>query len=96
LDIFGVTAESTLRGCGLTAEPASNQYGNSVTAKAVIETFGLGRRHILGWYLYVALDTVFGLSRPRRLLMVFTLLAALYVILMAYHVVVFTATLYST
>ena len=51
---------------------------------------------VLGWYLYVALDTVFGLSRLRRLLMVITLVAALYVILMAYHVVVFAATLYST
>jgi len=51
---------------------------------------------VLGWYLYVALDTVFGLSRPRRLLMVIALVAALYVILKAYHVVVFAATLYST
>ena len=51
---------------------------------------------LLGWYLYVALDTVFGLSRPRRVLMVFALVATLYVILKAYHVVVFAATLYST
>jgi len=51
---------------------------------------------VLGWYLYVALDTVFSLSRLRRLLMVITLVAALYVILKAYHVVVFAATLYST
>ena len=51
---------------------------------------------VLGWYLYVALDTVFGLSRLQRLLVVITLVAALYVILMAYHVVVFVATLYST
>jgi hypothetical protein len=51
---------------------------------------------VLGWYLYVALDTVFGLTRPRRLLMVIALIASLYVILLAYHVVVFAATLYST
>lgn len=51
---------------------------------------------VLGWYLYVALDTVFGLSKPRRLLMVIALVAALYVILKAYHVVVFAVTLYST
>jgi hypothetical protein len=51
---------------------------------------------VLGWYIYVALDTVFGLTRPRRLLMVIVLIAALYVILLAYHVVVFAATLYST
>jgi hypothetical protein len=51
---------------------------------------------VLGWYIYVALDTVFGLSRPRRLLMVIALIAALYVILLAYHVVVFATTLYST
>jgi len=40
-------------------------------------------------------DTVFGVSRPRPLLMVIALVAALYVILKAYHVVVFAATLYS-
>ncbi len=51
---------------------------------------------VLGWYLYVALNTVFGLSRPRRVLTVITLVAMLYVILKAYHVVVFVATLYST
>jgi hypothetical protein len=51
---------------------------------------------VLGWYIYVALDTVFGLSRPRRLFMVIALVAALYVILLAYHAVVFAATLYST
>jgi hypothetical protein len=51
---------------------------------------------VLGWYLYVALDTVFGLSKLRRLLTAFALIAALYVILKAYHVVVFAATLYST
>lgn len=51
---------------------------------------------VLGWYLYVALDTVFGLSRPRRVFMVIALVATLYVILKAYHVVVFAATLYST
>jgi len=50
---------------------------------------------VLGWYIYMALDTVFGLTRPRRLLMVIVLLAALYVILLAYHAVVFAATLYS-
>jgi hypothetical protein len=47
-------------------------------------------------YLYAALNTVFGLSRPRRILMVIALVATLYVILKAYHVVVFAATLYST
>ena len=51
---------------------------------------------VLGWYLYVALETVFYLSKLRRLLTVFALVAALYVILKAYHVVVFVATLYST
>jgi hypothetical protein len=51
---------------------------------------------VLAWYLYVALDIVFGLSRPRRLLSVLVLVAALYVILEAYHAVVFAATLYST
>ncbi len=51
---------------------------------------------VLAWYLYVALDTVFGLSRPRRLLSVPVLVAALYVILEAYHAIVFAATLYST
>lgn len=51
---------------------------------------------VLGWYLYVALDAVFGLSKLRRLLTVFALIAALYVILKAYHVFVFAATLYST
>jgi hypothetical protein len=50
----------------------------------------------LAWYLYVALDTVFALSRPRRIITVLALVAALYVILKAYHVVVFAVTLYST
>jgi len=50
---------------------------------------------VLAWYLYVALGTVFGMSVLRRLLTVPVLIAALYVILMAYHVVVFVATLYS-
>jgi len=49
-----------------------------------------------GWYLYVALGTVFALSRTRRLVGAFALIAALYVILKIYHVVVFAATLYST
>jgi hypothetical protein len=51
---------------------------------------------VLGWYLYGALGKVFAMSRPRRLLMAITLLAALLLILKAYHVVVFAATLYST
>jgi len=51
---------------------------------------------VLGGYLYVALDTVFGLSRPRRVVTAIALVATLYVILKAYHVVVFAATLYST
>lgn len=51
---------------------------------------------VLAWYLYVALGTVFGLPMLRRLITVAVLVAALYVILKAYHVVVFAATLYST
>jgi Protein of unknown function (DUF3667) len=50
---------------------------------------------VLAWYLYVALGTVFGLSMLRRLLTVPSLVAALYVILKAYHVVVFAVTIYS-
>ena len=50
---------------------------------------------VLAWYLYIALDTVFGLSRLRRAVTVLALVAALYYILKAYHVVVFAATLYS-
>ena len=49
----------------------------------------------LGWYLYVALDTVFGISRLRRAVTVLVLVASLYYLLKAYHVVVFAATLYS-
>ncbi len=51
---------------------------------------------VLAWYLCVALDTVFGLPRLRRAITVLVLVAALYVILKAYHVVVFAVTLYST
>ena len=51
---------------------------------------------VLAWYLYIALDTVFNLSTVRRLATVLGLVAALYAILEAYHVVVFAATLYST
>jgi len=50
---------------------------------------------VLAWYLYVALGTVFGLSMLRRLLTVPALVAALYVILKAYNVVVFAVTMYS-
>ena len=50
---------------------------------------------VLGWYLYVALATVFGISRRRRAFTVLALIAALYFILKAYHVVVFSATLYA-
>jgi hypothetical protein len=50
----------------------------------------------LAWYLYLALDRVFGLPRLRRSITVVVLIAALYVILKAYHVVVFAVTLYST
>lgn len=46
-------------------------------------------------YLYVALDVAFALPRPRRLVTALVLVASLYVILKAYHVVVFAATLYS-
>ena len=51
---------------------------------------------MLAWYLYVALGTVFGLSMLRRLITVPVLVAALFVMLKAYHVVVFAARLYST
>jgi Protein of unknown function (DUF3667) len=50
---------------------------------------------VLGWFLFVALGTVYNLSRVRRLLMVVALIVALFGILKAYHVVVFAATLYS-
>jgi hypothetical protein len=50
---------------------------------------------VLAWYLYVALDAVFGLSRLRRAITVLALVAALYAFLKAYHVVVFAVTLYS-
>jgi hypothetical protein len=50
----------------------------------------------LAWYLYVALGTVFGMSWLRRSLTVVVLIAGLYAILKAYHVVVFAVTLYST
>jgi hypothetical protein len=51
---------------------------------------------VLGWYVYAALKTVLGLSWWRRLLTAIALIAALFVILKVYHVVVFVATLYST
>ena len=47
-------------------------------------------------YLYVALGVAFGLPPLRRLLSTAGLIAALYAILKAYHVVVFATTLYST
>jgi hypothetical protein len=50
----------------------------------------------IAWYLYIALDTMFGMSWLRRSITVVALIAALYVILKAYHVVVFAVTLYST
>jgi hypothetical protein len=50
----------------------------------------------VAWYLYVALGTVFGMSHLRRSITVVALIAMLYVILKAYHVVVFAVTLYST
>ena len=50
----------------------------------------------LAWYLYIALGTVFGMSWLRRSITVVALIAAQYAILKAYHVVVFTVTLYST
>ena len=55
-----------------------------------IEALGLGA------YLYVALGTVFGLSRLRRSITTVVLILALYVILKGYHAVVFAVTLYST
>jgi hypothetical protein len=51
---------------------------------------------MLAWYLYVALGTVFALTAPRRLATAAALVAALYTILMAYHLLVFAVTLYST
>src|SRR5262249_20087727 len=51
---------------------------------------------VLGWYLYEALKTVYGLSRLRRSITSVALIAALFVILKAYHLVVFAVTLYST
>jgi len=50
---------------------------------------------MLGWYIYVALDTAFHLSRLRRAVTTVALIAALFYILKAYHAVVFAATLYS-
>jgi hypothetical protein len=50
----------------------------------------------LAWYIYLALGTVFGLSRLRRSMTAVALILALYVILKAYHAVVFAVTLYST
>ncbi len=50
---------------------------------------------VFAGYLYVALDVAFAMSRPRRLVTALVLVASLYVILKAYHVVVFVATLYS-
>lgn len=50
---------------------------------------------MLGWYIYVALDTAFGLSRLRRAATTLALIAALFYILRAYHAVVFAVTLYS-
>jgi hypothetical protein len=50
----------------------------------------------LAAYLYVALGTVFAMSRLRRAVTVVGLILALYAILKAYHVVVFAVTLYST
>jgi hypothetical protein len=55
-----------------------------------IEAIGLAA------YLYIALGTVFGLSWLRRSITVVVLILALYVILKAYHAVVFAVTLYST
>ena len=51
---------------------------------------------VIAWYMYVALETVFGLGTLRRALTTLALVAALYVILKLYHVVVFVMTLYST
>jgi uncharacterized protein DUF3667 len=50
---------------------------------------------VLGWYIYVALDTAFGLSRLRRAATTLALIAALFYILRVYHAVVFAVTLYS-
>jgi hypothetical protein len=50
----------------------------------------------IAWYLCVALGTVFALSRLRRLITAIVLVAALHVILVSYHLVVFAVTLYST
>ena len=50
----------------------------------------------LAWYIYAAAGTVFGMKPLRRFITVVALIAVLYVILKAYHVVVFAVTLYST
>jgi hypothetical protein len=50
---------------------------------------------MLGWYIYVALDNAFSLSRLRRAATTLALIAALFYILKAYHAVVFAVTLYS-
>jgi len=51
---------------------------------------------VIAWYLYVALGTVFALTRARRAVTATLLVVALYAILKAYHVVVFATTLYSS
>jgi hypothetical protein len=50
---------------------------------------------VLGWYIYVALDTAFHLPRLRRAATTLALVAALFYTLRAYHAVVFAVTLYS-
>ena len=51
---------------------------------------------VLAAYLYVALGIVFDLSQLRRAVTVVVLITALFVILKAYHVVVFAVTLLAT
>jgi hypothetical protein len=50
---------------------------------------------VLGWYLYEALGIVYGFSRLRRSITTVALIAVLFLILKAYHVIVFVVTLYS-
>ena len=51
---------------------------------------------VLGWYIYEALKTVYDLSVLRRSITSIVLIAALFVTLKVYHIVVFAVTLYST
>lgn len=68
--------------------PAPAHHSMDLTVTAV-------EAAVLGWYIYVALDTAFRLSRLRRVATTLALIAALFYILRTYHAVVFAVTLYS-